>query len=332
MNLAILGAGAWGTALAIALSPRHRVRLWGRNAVQVQEMAEQRVNTRYLPGISIADCVVLTAALPSALEGANLILCGVPTNALRDTLRLVARLAPQSPVIWACKGFEKTTGKLPHQIAAEELGDGFRCGVLSGPSFAEEVAEGKPTALTLASADAECARHFARELHSTRLRVYSSDDVTGVELGGAVKNVIAIAAGISDGLGLGNNARAALITRGLAETTRLGIKLGGHLETFMGLTGLGDLVLTTTGELSRNRRVGLALARGESVATILHQLGHVAEGVYTAPEVARIAKALDVEMPITDAVCSLIDGKFSAASVVEALMRRDPKAEQILRR
>lgn len=327
MIITILGAGAWGTALAIAFAPGHSVRLWGRDGPQMQELAQLRENRRYLPGCALPDSLALTSALPLALDGADLILSTVPTNALRDTLRMVARLAAQAPVIWACKGFEKTGGQLPHQIAADELAPGLRCGVLSGPSFAQEVAQGKPAALTLASGDVQCAHNFARELHSNRLRVYSSADVVGVELGGAVKNVIAIAAGISDGLGLGNNARAALITRGLAETTRLGRKLGGQLETFMGLTGLGDLVLTTTGDLSRNRQVGLALARGESTASILGELGHVAEGVHTAPEVARIAKALGVEMPITEAVCAVLDGKFSAAAMVDALMRRDPKTE-----
>lgn len=327
LNITVLGAGAWGTALALTFASRHSVRLWGRDGKQMEAMAEERENNRYLPGIAIPDSLALTAALPAALDGADFVLSAVPTNALRDTLRMVAKLAPQSAIVWACKGFEKSSGQLPHQIAADELTGASPCGVLSGPSFAEEVAKGKLAALTLASSNEKCAQDFIRELNSSRLRIYSSNDVVGVELGGAMKNVIAIAAGISDGLGLGNNARAALITRGLAETTRLGLKLGGRAETFMGLTGLGDLVLTTTSDLSRNRRVGLALARGDNTATILATLGHVAEGVYTAPEVARIAAQLGVEMPITDAVCAVIDGKFSAAAMVEELMRRHPKAE-----
>ena len=327
MNITVLGAGAWGTALAISLARHHQVHLWGRDARHMTELERLRENQRYLPANAIPPAIRLGADLDAALAGTQLILCVVPTSALRDILRSLATAAPGAPVLWACKGFEKNTGKLPHQIVAAELGDSVRNGVLSGPSFAQEVADGKPAALTLASSDAKFAHDLARELNSHRLRVYSSSDVAGVELGGAIKNVIAIAAGISDGLGLGNNARAALITRGLAETTRLGLKLGGQLETFMGLTGLGDLVLTTTGDLSRNRRVGLGLARGESIATILEQLGHVAEGVSTAPEVARIAASLGVEMPITNAVCEVLAGQRSAAAAVDALMRRDPKAE-----
>lgn len=327
MKISILGAGAWGTALAISLARQHDVRLWGRDAQQISDLQRLRENQRYLPAVPIPAPVLLTADLETALRGADLMLCVVPTNALRDTARAVAAIAPSLPLIWACKGFEKNSGVLPHQIVDATRGRRGPCGVLSGPSFAQEVADGKPAALTLASSDASFAHDLALQLNSSRLRVYSSNDVIGVELGGAVKNVIAIAAGISDGLGLGNNARAALITRGLAETTRLGLALGGLPETFMGLTGLGDLVLTTTGDLSRNRRVGLALARGEPIATILQKLGHVAEGVATAPEVARIAAGLGLEMPITAAVCAVIDGKLSAAAAVDALMRRDPKAE-----
>ena len=332
MNITLLGAGAWGTALAISLCRHHTVRLWGRDAEQMRELSRLRENRRYLSGISLPPAITLAADLRTALDRTALILAVVPSNALRETVRLVATTAPGLPFLWACKGFEKSSGKLPHQIVTIELGDTVPCGVLSGPSFAQEVADGKPAALTLASSDSTFAHDLARKLNSNRLRVYSSNDVAGVELGGAIKNVIAIAAGISDGLGLGNNARAALITRGLAETTRLGLRMGGQLETFMGLTGLGDLVLTTTGDLSRNRRVGLALARGENIVSILEQLGHVAEGVSTAPEVARIAAALGVEMPITEAVCAVIDGQLSAADSVEALMRRDPKAESRLAR
>jgi glycerol-3-phosphate dehydrogenase (NAD(P)+) len=330
LNIAILGAGAWGTALAISLSRYHAIRLWGRDSQQIVVIAGQRQNQRYLPGISVPGSIVLSADLTVVLDGVDLVLSVVPTVALRQLLQIVTKVAPQLPIVWACKGFEKASGKLPHQIASEELGENAHCGVLSGPSFAQEVAEGKPAALTFAANDAQFAHDIARKLHSNRLRVYSSTDVAGVELGGALKNVIAIAAGISDGLGLGNNARAALITRGLAETTRLGLRLGGQPETFMGLTGLGDLILTTTGNLSRNRRVGLALASGESIETILQKLGHVAEGVYTAPEVARIATQLGVEMPITQAVCAVIDKKLTAAAAVDSLMRRDPKAESHL--
>jgi glycerol-3-phosphate dehydrogenase (NAD(P)+) len=327
MKIAVLGSGAWGTALAIAFATRHEVTLWGRDAAQVDALRRDRCNHRYLPDIAIPESIALTSHLPQALASANLLLAAVPTNALRETLRALVPAQEGTPLVWACKGFEKASSRLPHQIVAEELGADLCCGALSGPSFAREVAEGKPAALTLASSDVVFARTVARELHSPRLRVYSSNDVIGVELGGALKNVIAIAAGVCDGLGLGYNARAALITRGLAEATRLGVRLGGEAETFMGLTGMGDLVLTCTGDLSRNRRVGLSLAQGLPLAQILGQLGHVAEGVPTAPEVARIAREAGVEMPITDAVCALLGGQISASEAVEALMRRDPKAE-----
>jgi glycerol-3-phosphate dehydrogenase (NAD(P)+) len=231
------------------------------------------------------------------------------------------------PLVWVCKGFEESTGKLPHQVVAEVLGHDAPAAALSGPSFADEVARGLPAAVTLAARDAAFARDLARELHQRRLRLYFTDDLTGVEVGGAVKNVMAIATGISDGLGLGLNARAALITRGLAEVTRLGVALGGRQETFMGLAGAGDLILTCTGDLSRNRRVGLALGRGERLDAILAGLGHVAEGVHTAREVDRVAHGLGVEMPITREVCAVLFEGRAPAQAVEQLLARDPKAE-----
>jgi glycerol-3-phosphate dehydrogenase (NAD(P)+) len=230
------------------------------------------------------------------------------------------------PVVWACKGFERSSARLPHEIAAEELGE-VRCGALSGPSFAVEVAQGRPTALTLASRDAEFARATARELHQPMLRVYFSTDLTGVEVAGAVKNVMAVATGICDGLGLGLNARAALITRGLAEITRLGVALGGRPETFMGLAGAGDLILTCTGDLSRNRRVGLLLAQGHRIEDILLGLGHVAEGVFSAQEVQRIAESRGIDMPITRAVCDVLYRGVRAKEAVQSLLARDPKEE-----
>jgi glycerol-3-phosphate dehydrogenase (NAD(P)+) len=230
--------------------------------------------------------------------------------------------------LWLCKGFDTESAQLPHEVAAAELPASQLRGVLSGPSFAQEVARGLPTALTLASADPQFAQDIARELHHDRLRIYSADDVTGVEVAGAVKNVMAIAAGISDGLGLGYNARAALITRGLAEITRLGLKLGGRIETFMGLAGIGDLTLTCTGDLSRNRRVGLELAQGKTLNAVLGQLGHVAEGVYTARAVNRLARELTVEMPITHAVCRVMDDGIPARDAVQELLQRDPRSER----
>jgi glycerol-3-phosphate dehydrogenase (NAD(P)+) len=327
MKLAILGSGAWGTALAISLSERHGVSLWGRDAAHIEAIKVGRENQRYLPGVLLPAQVSPLGDFSAAIIDADLVLAVLPTNALRQTVRALKAAGCRAPLVWACKGFEQGSARLPHQIVKEELGDRTQCGVLSGPSFAKEVAEGKPAALTLASGDEHFALRTARELHGSRLRVYSSNDVAGVELGGALKNVIAIAAGVSDGLGLGNNARSALITRGLAEIARVGVKLQGQPETFTGLTGVGDLVLTCTSDLSRNRRVGLALARGLLLADFLAQLGHVAEGVTTAPEVARVAAMLNVEMPITETVCALLSGRVSAAAAVDGLMRRDPRAE-----
>lgn len=327
MKIAILGAGAWGTAIGINLAARHEVTLWARDAVQCSAIRSARCNERYLPGLVLPDNLVLENDFAVAANNCALVLVAVPTSGLRQTLQRLKAARCAAPVVWLCKGFEKQHAKLPHEVCAEELGADARCGVLSGPSFAEEVARGLPTAVTLASADTEFARDAAQQLHSTTLRLYSSDDVVGVEVAGAVKNVMAIAAGICDGLKLGLNARAALITRGLAEITRLGVRLGGRTETFMGLAGVGDLILTCTGDLSRNRRVGLKLAQGVPLADILAGLGHTAEGVYSAREVARLATALKVEMPITYAVCRVLDDPAAAGTVVEDLLQREPKAE-----
>jgi glycerol-3-phosphate dehydrogenase (NAD(P)+) len=262
-----------------------------------------------------------------ALDDAELAILGVSVAGLRATLALVAKARAPVPVLWLCKGFEAGSARLPHQVAAEALPDSVRRGVLSGPSFAQEVARGVPAAVTLAAGESEFASAMARELHTGRLRIYSSDDLIGVEVGGAVKNVIAIAAGISDGLRFGESARAALITRGLAEITRLGLRLGGRLETFMGLAGVGDLMLTCTGTLSRNRKVGLGLASGRSLPEILTELGHVAEGVSTAPEVQRLAREVDADMPIVDAVCAVLRDGLAPHSAVEMLLAREPKPE-----
>jgi glycerol-3-phosphate dehydrogenase (NAD(P)+) len=327
MKIAVLGAGAWGTALAISLAARHEVRLWTRNPVQCAEMAGERANRRYLPGFSFPDALQIELKLEQALDQADLALAVVPTAGFRQVVRQMAEMGAKMPLVWACKGFEAGTAKLPHQVVAEELGSKAQCGVLSGPSFAQEVAKGLPTALTLASRDESFAHAMALELHSPRLRVYSSLDVVGVEVGGAVKNVMAIAAGISDGMGYGYNARAALITRGLAEIGRLGVAMGGRPETFMGLTGAGDLILTCTGDLSRNRTVGLHLARGQKLDTILAELGHIAEGVHSAREVLRLAESMNVEMPITRAVCQVLFEGMPPGKAVEGLLNREPKAE-----
>ncbi len=327
MKLAVLGAGAWGTALAVQWAAHHQVRLWGRDATLIQQAQHHNENTRYLPGIALPTSLVLTHSLEYALEDAELVILAVPTSATRATLTLLTQFAPSCPLIWVCKGFESGTRKLPHQIIAEMLPDHTHTGVLSGPSFAEEVAQGQPTALSLASHQPLFAHSWATKLSSSRLRIYANTDLIGVEIGGAIKNVMAIAAGVCDGLALGHNARAALVTRGLAEMTRLGLRLGGHTETFMGLSGLGDLILTTTGDLSRNRQVGLRLARGDSLEKILADLGHVAEGVTTAREVASLAMELQVDMPITRGVCKMLFEGLPAAQAVDALLSREIKAE-----
>lgn len=327
MNIAILGAGAWGTALGINLAAAHAVTLWARDPQQVAAMRSSRSNERYLPGCTLPPSLALESDFGAALRDRDCLIVATTVAGLRPVLQQIHAAACTVPVIWLCKGFERPDARLPHEVHTEVMGAN-RCAVLSGPSFAQEVAAGLPTALTLASKDAAFAAATAQVLHSQTLRVYSHDDVVGAEVGGAVKNVIAIAAGVCDGLGLGLNARAALITRGLAEMTRLGIALGARAETFMGLAGMGDLILTCTGDLSRNRRVGLAIAQGAGVAKTQASLGHVAEGVFTAAEVQRRARASGVDMPITDAVCRVIEQPQSAAAVVRELLARNAKPEQ----
>lgn len=327
MRLSVLGAGAWGTALAASWGTHHDVTLWGRNPAELDAMRASRVNARYLPGCPLPDALKFNADFDAVVDAAELIVIAVPSGGLRATLAALARRPELPPLVWVCKGFEPGSSKLPHQLIAELLPAHKQTGVLSGPSFAQEVAQGYPTALTLASHDSALAQHLAEALSGHRLRIYAHDDVIGVEIGGALKNVMAIAAGICDGLKLGHNARAALITRGLAEMTRLGVQLGGHFETFMGLSGLGDLILTTTGDLSRNRQVGLRLARGQQLDAILKEIGHVAEGVTTAREVAARAAELGVDMPIAHTVCRILFDGLPAAEAVDALLNREIKAE-----
>ncbi len=327
LNITVMGAGAWGTALAINLSAQHKVTLWARNAELIAEMQKQHSNSRYLPDIALPGKLALDANLESALAEVELVILAVPVSGLRDALQKIATLDRPVAIAWLCKGFEAVSGLLPHQVVAEVLPQSIKCGVLSGPSFAQEVARGLPTALTFASVDEEFARVTAQALHNARLRVYTSSDVVGVEVGGAVKNVLAIAAGISDGLGLGFNARAALITRGLAEIARLGVKLGGQAETLNGLSGAGDLILTCTGDLSRNRQVGLLLAQQHTLPEILKRLGHVAEGVFTVREVHQLAQRLGVTMPICDAVYRIVYGQEPVATVLVDLLNRAPNSE-----
>ena len=325
MSIALLGAGAWGTALAVAAAARHEVLLWARDAGQAALMTAQRCNQRYLPDVRLPAALAVTADHAEALAFARdgLVVIAAPMTALRERL---AALPPELPALWLSKGFEPDSGALGHEIA-RALRRQSGSGVLSGPSFAIEVARGQPTALVAASDDAALAASAVEAFHSDALRVYTSSDPVGVEIGGAVKNVLAIATGIADGLGLGLNARAALVTRGLAEMTRLGLALGARAETFMGLSGLGDLVLTCTGDLSRNRQVGLALAAGQPLATILARLGHVAEGVHSAPTLQARARALGVEMPIADAVAGVLAGRLAPAEALRRLMSREARAE-----
>ena len=325
MDIAVLGAGAWGTALAAQAAERHVVRLWGRDAAVVERMRAARVNERYLPGVALPSALSIDTDLASAVAHAapGLVVIATPMAALREMLQA---LPERGRVLWLCKGFEAGTGRLGHEVAAS-VRPTLQAGVLSGPSFADEVARGRPTALVAASTNTALAEAAVEAFHSEALRVYTSSDPVGVEVGGAVKNVLAIATGIADGLGLGLNARAALVTRGLAEMTRLGIALGAKPETFMGLSGLGDLVLTATGDLSRNRRVGLLLAAGRPLPDILRELGHVAEGVYSATTALDRARACGVEMPIVEAVVDVLAGRLTPAQGVQRLMRRDAREE-----
>ncbi|MDD4911387.1 MAG: NAD(P)-dependent glycerol-3-phosphate dehydrogenase [Sideroxydans sp.] len=331
MKIAVLGSGAWGTALAISFATRHDVTLWARDAVQVEAMRSAQRNQRYLPDIVLPAQLKVSADLSQALDDVELIIAAVPVSGLRPVMQQIATHfanADKLPgVIWLCKGIETLTSLLPHQIVAESLPAVFPRGALTGPSFAQEVARGLPTALTLASGDGDFAQRMAKELHHSRLRIYSSTDVVGVEIGGAIKNVLAIAAGICDGMQMGLNARAALLTRGLAEMTRLGLQMGGRAETLGGLSGVGDLILTCTGDLSRNRQVGMLLAQRHSLSTILTELGHVAEGVYTAREVQKIALKQSVEMPICQAVYRVLYEHLAADKAVEALLSRQPGEE-----
>ena len=340
MKIAVLGAGAWGTALAVSAASntatRHQVTLWARDADQVAAMQARRENSRYLPGIALPSSLAVSA-LPldtpppwgERLEGVDLVIVATPMAGLRAMLTQLHRC--RVPVAWLCKGFEaawapETLGLLAHEVQARSAPD-ILAGVLSGPSFALEVARGQPTALVAASLHETVRLALVAAFHSPALRVYASDDIIGVEVGGAVKNELAIATGLCDGLNLGLNARAALITRGLAEMTRLGVALGARAETFMGLSGLGDLVLTATGDLSRNRQVGLALARGQTLHQAVAALGHVAEGVYCARTVLQRALGLGVEMPIAQAVVALLDARIAPTQALALLMGRDPTTE-----
>ncbi len=332
MKITVFGAGAWGTALAASAADRHLVTLWARDPAQARALAATRENRRYLPGIALPAALAVRADPPAAIAAlaadSDLAIIATPMAGLREMLSHLRE--HRGPVAWLCKGFEAASadgdGLLGHEIKAQQA-PAVRAGVLSGPSFAQEVARGQPTALVAASEHAEVRAALVTAFHGPSLRIYANDDVPGVEVGGAVKNVLAIATGLCDGLNLGLNARAALITRGLAEMMRLGVALGARADTFMGLSGLGDLVLTATGDLSRNRKVGLLLAQGRSLQQALDSLGHVAEGVYCARTVVSRAQQLGVEMPIARAVVALLAGQLQPLEAVGILMGRGPASE-----
>ena len=326
MNITILGAGAWGTALALSLTARHPVVLWGRNSELIREISLHRTHQGFNLPASLAITSDLSAALAHSAGPGSLVIVGTSVSGLRP-LSQSLRSHGIPNLVWLCKGLEETSLLLPHQVVQQELGNAMPCGALSGPSFAQEVAKGQPCALTIASHFPTLCELVVNAVHGPAIRVYSSDDLVGVEVGGAVKNILAIATGIADGMGLGLNARAALITRGLAEITRLGQALGGRVETFMGLTGMGDLILTCTGDLSRNRRVGLALAQGKPLAQIVEELGHVAEGVRCAQAVQTLSRQLNVDMPITNAIADVLFKGDSPVQMVRNLLARDAKAE-----
>lgn len=322
--IAVLGAGSWGTALAVQLarSGQH-VSLWGRNTQELNEIAAERVNARYLPGVALPDCVSLEPDLKTLVRAHRDLLVCVPSHAFRATLSAIrADLARNGRVAWATKGFERDTGRLPHEVALEELGQEVPVAVLSGPTFASEVGAGLPTAMTVAAKDPAFAAELAARLSHNRFRAYTSGDVIGVEVGGAVKNVLAIAAGISDGLGFGANTRIALITRGLAEMTALGVALGARPVTFMGLSGMGDLVLTCTDDQSRNRRFGLAIARGQSAADAAKAIGQVVEGQFAARAVFAVAGRLKLEMPICEQVYLVLEKNLAPQDAAMALLAR----------
>ncbi|CAK0769765.1 glycerol-3-phosphate dehydrogenase [Gammaproteobacteria bacterium] len=327
-RIAVLGAGSWGTALAILLAGNgHTTRLWGHLPAAMAELADGRENRAFLPGIPFPSALSPTDRLPEALEGAQEVLLVVPSHAFRETLGLCApHLTGSMGISWATKGFEPKTGQLLHEVAEELLGP-RDWAVLSGPTFAREVALGLPTAITVAATTPGHARRVAGYLHSNRFRAYLSDDLIGVEVGGATKNVLAIAAGIADGLQLGANTRAALITRGLAEIMRLGTALGGKRETFMGLAGLGDLALTCTDNQSRNRRFGLALATGHSASAAQAMIGQEIEGIQTTQEVFRKAQRIGIEMPLCEQVYRVVVEGLSPQQSLQALLERELREE-----
>lgn len=328
-DISVLGAGSFGTALAIQLARRGaETQLWGRDAARQAEMQQARENARYLPGCHFPVKLTASSDLRAAVQGVEDLLIATPSHALRSTLEAIKPwLSAGQGIACACKGLEPETGRLVHEVIEDALGDSYPLAVISGPTFAKELGLGLPTAVTIASRDQAFAEKIVRRLHGDGFRAYWSDDLAGVEIGGAAKNVMAIGVGIADGLGLGANTRAALITRGLAEIMRLAEVLGAKPETLMGLSGMGDLVLTCTDNQSRNRRMGLLLAQGRSVAAAIEEIQQVVEGVKAAPEVRRLAQRHGVEMPITEAVSAVLEGHITPVQAVRALATRPARAE-----
>ncbi|NIP17063.1 MAG: NAD(P)H-dependent glycerol-3-phosphate dehydrogenase [Xanthomonadales bacterium] len=326
--ISVLGAGPWGTALSMQLARGgSEVRLWDFEPEHIEEIAATGRNRRNFPDLDLPEGLSADASLESAVRSANIVLVAVPSHAFGGLLESIRPWLPGKRLAWACKGFEPGTGRFLHEVASEVLGPGIPLAVVTGPSFAVEVARNLPTAVTVAGHDADFVGRFARALHHGNFRAYTIDDITGAELGGAVKNVMAIGTGICDGLGLGDNARAALITRGLAEMMRLGLALGARRETLMGLAGLGDLVLTCTGDLSRNRRLGLALGRGRGMVETMEEIGQVVEGVAAAREVRRLSKEHGVSMPISKQVHGILHQGWDPEEGVRRLLAREQKAE-----
>ena len=329
LKVAVLGAGSWGTALAALMARHgHSVVLWGRDARAADTIDRLHENPRYLPGIALPETLRATSDLAASLRGADLVLVVVPSHAFTETLHLLAPLRPDGAgVAWATKGFEPGSGRFLHEVAEDILGPQVPLAVVTGPSFAKEVTLGLPTAVTVHGQDPEFAQRVADVLHGPAFRAYTGDDMVGAELGGAMKNVLAVATGVADGMQLGFNARAGLITRGLNEMLRLSAAIGAKPETVMGLAGLGDLVLTCTGDLSRNRRLGLALGRGQSLADAVREIGQVVESIQTADEVMRLAQRHGIELPIAENVRDVLHGDITPAEGLKRLMARERKAE-----
>ena len=327
MIFTVIGAGSWGTALAMQMARNGTTYLWGRNPKHIADMQKSKSNEAYLSGFKFPENLILEKDLISAISKSDALLLVSPSHAFAEILQTIKPYIENRPLAWASKGFEPGSGRFLHEVAEEILGKSRSLALLTGPSFALDVAAGKPTLVTVASDDETFAHKVAYALHNDKFRVYLSDDIIGAELGGAVKNVLALATGISDGMQLGDNSRAAILTRGMAEMMRLGKAMNCNAETLMGLSGLGDLVLTCTGDLSRNRRMGLALGRGQTIEAARKEIGQVVEGIGTADEVMRLARKYNVDMPISEQVWKVVNGKITPAEALKKLMSRDPRQE-----